>query len=218
MDKRPTTVVKLKTRSKAGKLRAKRGRGRPRLEGIYRQPNGQPSRAKNPPQKVALEARARLFGLTMKQAKDPRSATNLGRLAILHDACQDQGITDRQYNAVQQYLDVVNDYKKSLCSPGAQWGQPAIVASNDEDDYTAWCERAKSRYEAVEKAIAEAQRENPDANFHIVLTHVIGRDIAMPRYIGDLRLLCNVLHRHFNPQQTEENRKRIYSWVPLAGM
>ena len=203
---------------RSSRNRAKRGRGRPRLEGIYRQPNGQPSRAKIPPQKVALEARARLFGLTMKQAKDPRSATNLGRLAILHDACPDQGITDRQYNAVMQYLDVVNDYKKSLCSPGAQWGQPAIVASNDEDDYTAWCERAKSRYEAVEKAIAEAQRENPEANFHIVLTHVIGRDIAMPRYIGDLRLLCNVLHRHFNPQQTEENRKRIYSWVSLAGM
>ena len=101
---------------------------------------------------------------------------------------------------------------------GRTMGQPAIVASNDEDDYTAWCKRAKDRYEAVEKAIAEAQRENPEANFHVVLTHVIGRDIAMPRYIGDLRLLCNVLHRHFNPQQTEENRKRIYSWVSLAGM
>lgn len=211
-----TEIVKIKAHSKAEKLRSKRGR--PRLKGIYRQPNGQPSRAKNPPQKVALETRARLFNLNLDQAKDPRSATNLGRLAILHDRCPDQGITEQQYNAVLQYLDVRNDYKKAICSPGAHWDKPQIITSNDEKEYSEWCERAKERYDNVEKAIAEAQRENPEANFDIVLKHVIFRDIAMPRYVGDLRLLCNALHRHFNPQQTEENRKRIYSWVSLAGM
>lgn len=211
------SIIKLKARSKADKIRAKRSRGRPKLEDVYRQPNGQPSRAKNPPQKVALEARARLTGLNIDLAKDPRAATNLGRLAIVEEQSHGSGITNVQYDAIQSYLKVVNDQARALCSPRAVYDKALITQSDNEDEYAQKCKRAIARYNAAQKAIAEGMRENPTTRLDIVLEHVIFRDIAMPRYLGDLRILCNILHHHFNPP-TKAGNKKHYSHMALAGL
>ncbi|AGF74124.1 hypothetical protein BAnh1_02370 [Bartonella australis AUST/NH1] len=191
-----------KARSKARKLRTKRRRGRPKLKGISRQPNGQPSRAKNPPDNTSLEVRARLTGLSLEQARDPRSATNLGRLVLLNEREPGKGITADQYDAVVKYLDVVNAYKKAICSPGAVWGEDITVPSGDNVEYAEWCKRAIKRYDDANKAIAKGQRDNPNAHFAIIIKHVILRDIAMSHYMASLRLLCDILHAHFYPKKS----------------
>ncbi|AGF74842.1 hypothetical protein BAnh1_09700 [Bartonella australis AUST/NH1] len=188
-----------KARSKAGKLRTKRRRGRPKFEGIRRQPNGKPSRAKNPPDNTSLEVRARLTGLSLEEARDPRSATNLGRLVLLNEREPGRGITADQYDAVVKYLYVVNEYKQAICSPGAVWDKGVIVLGGNDDEYTKWCKQAIKRYDEANKAIAKGQRDNPNAHFAIIIKHVILRDIAMSHYMASLRLLCDILHAHFNP-------------------
>ncbi|MBB4077231.1 hypothetical protein GGR08_001559 [Bartonella fuyuanensis] len=51
-------------------------RGRPRIKGCNREPNGRISRAKTPHEsinKLAIEMRAKRFGLTIEEAKNPLS-------------------------------------------------------------------------------------------------------------------------------------------------
>ncbi len=63
------------------KKRAKRGR--PRIRGCVREQNGRVSRAKTPREpanKLTIEMRAKHFGLTVEEAKNPLSGTYIGRL------------------------------------------------------------------------------------------------------------------------------------------
>ncbi|WP_375610941.1 MULTISPECIES: hypothetical protein [unclassified Bartonella] len=87
-------------------------RGRPRIKGCIREPNGRISRAKTPHEpmdKLAIEMRAKRFGLTIEEAKNPLSGTYIGRLYLQGEINQDQ------YDAAQKYLEVKNNY---LCAKG----------------------------------------------------------------------------------------------------
>ncbi len=60
-------------------------RGRPRINGCLREPNGRISRAKIPREpidKLAIEMRAKRFGLTIEEAKNPLSSTYIERLYL----------------------------------------------------------------------------------------------------------------------------------------
>ncbi|WP_375650710.1 hypothetical protein [Bartonella sp. OT172YNZD] len=208
--------MKIKARSKAAKLRAKRKKRGIKLEDKRRHQNELFSRVNKSLDKTALEARARLTGLSLKQARDPRSATNLGRLVLLNETEPGKGITSDQYDAVVKYLHVVNAYKQALLSPGAEWEKNIGLRSNDE--YEEWYQRAIKRYDDVNKALAKGQRDNPYANFEIIIKYVILRGIAMSHYMADLRLLCDILHNHFNPQKNNVTRGKAYVWRSLSHM
>ncbi len=169
-------------------------RGRPKKEGVLREPNGRASRAKEPPAKVALEARMRMHNLTKAQAMDQKAATNLGRLAMMGRA---EGLSQDQYEAALRYLDLRNDYSKSLLSPGAYFDTNGSVDSNDPDAYSEWCVRVKDSVNAAHEAIQEAQNENRSENLWAGLQYVIIKDEMMPHLLGSARLVCNALHRHF---------------------
>ncbi|WP_083868466.1 hypothetical protein [Bartonella queenslandensis] len=209
--------MKTKACSKAAKLRAKRKKRRIKLEDNRRQQGEQSSRAKGSSDKIALEARARLMGLSLEQARDPRSATNLGRLVLLNEKEPGKGITPDQYDAIVKYLHVVNEYKQALLSPGAEW-EKGVILLNDNGGYEKWYQRAVQRYDDVNKALVEGQRDNPHANFEIIIKHVILRDIAMSHYMVDLRLLCDILYRHFNPQKINATGEKAYIWRSLSHM
>ncbi|WP_019223367.1 hypothetical protein [Bartonella rattaustraliani] len=198
-------------KTKAAKLRAKRKTRRNKLESNRREPSEQLSRANKSLDKTALETRARLMGLSLEQARDPRSATNLGRLVLLNEKEPGKGITPDQYDAAQKYLHVVNEYKQALLSPGAEW-EKGVVLLNDNGEYEKWYQRALQRYDDVNKALIEGQRDNPHANFEIIIKYVILRDIAMSHYMVDLRLLCDILYRHFNPQEINITKEKAYIW------
>ncbi|QGA55882.1 hypothetical protein [Brucella sp. 2280] len=179
-------------RTKAAKRQAKRGR--PKKEGIIREPNGRRSRAKEPAAKVAVEARMKMFNLTKAQAMDQKAATNLGRLAMMGRV---EGLSQDQYEAALRYLDIRNDYQKSLLSPGAYFEENGSVDSNDPGAYEDWCKRVKSAFNSAQEAIQEAQNENRSENLWAGLQCIIINDEMMHHLLGSARLVCNALHRHF---------------------
>lgn len=183
-----------KAKSKNQKRRFNK-RGRPRIEGRLREPNGRISRAKEPAQKVALEARARHYGLTPAQALDQRAQSQIGRLAMLGAS---DGLSRDQYEAGERFLEIRNDYRKSLLSPGAFYDEagPQYDYINPEG-YDDWALSTARRYSAALKAIQDAQRDNPQENLYDALQSIVIDDLEKPYLIGSLRLALNTLHRHF---------------------
>ncbi|WP_295735630.1 hypothetical protein [uncultured Bartonella sp.] len=189
-------IIRLKARSKAGKLRPKRGRGRPRIEGIAREPNGRRSRAKKPREaidRLAILMRAKHTGLSEKQAKDPRASTYIGRLFLAGPECG--GISEDQYNAALKFIEVDNNYKKALLSPAAYYDD--FNSTPNPELYEAFCKRAKKQYLAAREAIQEAQFDNRIDNLYAALQYIVLEDLELPHLVGATRLVLNALNRHF---------------------
>lgn len=189
-------IIKLKARSKGEKLRAKRGRGRPRIEGLMREPNGRRSRAKRPREaidKLAILMRAKHTGLSQQLAKDPRAATYIGRLFMIGPECG--GISEDQYNAAIRYLEIDNNYKKALLSPAAYYDDRSSTA--DALRYEQFCLHAKKQYKDARDAIQEAQFDNRFDNLYAALQYIVLDDLELPHLVGTTRLVLNALSRHF---------------------
>ncbi|WP_420961095.1 hypothetical protein [Brucella sp. IR073] len=185
----------MKSYSKAAKLKAKRGR--PRKEGALRTPSGQISRAKEPPAKVAQQARMRIFGMTASEALSDLAGDNLGRLHLAWKRDKTDGISADQYEAAERYREVLNDYRKADLSPAAHYDQNGAVGASDPDEYDAWVRRAKQSYDDARKAIEAAQEETRVGNLWAAVDYMLERDAYFPHMLGDIRLALNALHRHF---------------------
>lgn len=181
-------------RTRSAKLAAKRGR--PLKEAIYREPNGRASRAAEPADKVALEARARNMNLTLTQAKDQRAASFIGYLAILGPV---DGISERQYEAATDFLALRNDWLMSKKIPGAEYDNEGKGGGGDyvSDAYIDWCQSVHDDYTDCRKAINAAQAENRGANLWGALDICVVQGAFAHELIGDVRLLCNVLAKFF---------------------
>jgi hypothetical protein len=183
-------------RTKSAKLKAKRERGRPTLEVEYREPNGRASRAKEPPDKLALETRARRLGLTLIQAKDQKAETFIGYLAILGPR---DGLSESQYEAATQFLRLRSDYLLSKKAPNALvdregGGTPSDVIS---PEYVDWCEKVDDRYKACRLAIQESQGIYRTENLWAAIDLCIIQGQHLHNLIGATRIACNSLIRFF---------------------
>lgn len=185
-----------KARTKAAKLKAKRGR--PMIEGVAREPSGRVSRSgidHGPADVVALDARRRHLGLTVEQAKDQKAGTFIGYLNLIGPRA---GLSDDQYEAATNYLGLHNAYLRAIGAPGRVLdGETGISASEVTDAYIDWVIDTKKVYSDCRKAIQEAQNEARHANLWAALDLIIVRDERMFHMIGDLRILCNCLARFF---------------------
>lgn len=182
-------------KTKAAKIKAKRGR--PKKEGALRTPSGQISRAKEPPAKVAQLARMRIFGMTASEALSDLASDNLGRLHLAYKRDKTEGISTSQYDAAERYREVLNDRRKAECSPAAHYDHTGTVGTSDPDDYAKWVVRAKQTYNDARRAIEEAQLETRTSNLFAAVQFLLEDDQYFPHMIGDIRLVCNALHRHF---------------------
>ena len=174
----------------------KRRPGRPRLEGILREPNGRPSRAKKPREAVdrlAILMRAKHTGLSETDAKDPRASTYIGRLFIA--GIDKGGISEDQYNAALKFIEVDNNYKKALLSPTAYYDE--FNSTPNPERYEAFCKRAKKQYLAAREAIQEAQFDNKIDNLYAALQYIVLEDREMHHLVGAVRLVLNALNKHF---------------------
>jgi len=172
-----------------------RRRGRPAIEGRLREPNGRLSRAKNPVQKVALEARARHTGLTLEEAAQPQAENYLGILSLLG---AQEGLSVEQYEAAQRFLTIRNEYRKSLLSAGAYYEQNGKRREGDDmEEYAAWVARVRQRYGQALKAVEEAQFDNGRENLYAALHYVVMEGRKLPHLIGATRMVLNALYRHF---------------------
>lgn len=176
--------------SKAQKIKARRGR--PKKEGVMRESNGRASRAKEPPARVAIAARMKHAGLSMSQAIDPKAETYIGRLAMQGTG---SGISNDQYDAAIRFRTLRNEYRKALHSKGAYY-EPSTGA-DDYEAYRKWAETAIRRHADVIDLIRSEQQEFRNQNLYAALEHVVVEDLPLDYMIGPVRIVCNLLSKHF---------------------
>lgn len=185
-----------KAATKAEKIR--RRRGRPRIEGAAREPNGRVSRSgidHGPADVVALEARRRHLGLTREQAKDQKAGTYIGYLNLLGKR---DGLSNDQYEAACQFQSLYRAYQRAIQSPGRLLdGDGGMASAEITEAYEEWAKRTKTAYDECRSAIQEAQNEQRQSNLWAALDLCVIQGHHMPHMLGDLRILCNALARHF---------------------
>ena len=172
----------------------------------YREPNGRASRAREPIDKLALEARAKMLGITVLDAKNQLAATFIGRLDMQFEAWEKRGpkdkprpaecLSSREYSAAIRFLDLYNDRLKVVQAEGAQYDHRPS-GRTDIEAHEEWGAKINQEYVTVRKAIEAAQGENRTENLWAALDYCILRDQPMSHMIGALRILCNSLARHW---------------------
>ncbi|EJF88128.1 hypothetical protein ME1_00794 [Bartonella vinsonii subsp. arupensis OK-94-513] len=174
-------------------MKKNKKRGRPKIIGQLREPNGRISRAKSPREavdKLALEMRAKRFGLTLQEAKNPLAGTYIGRLCL-------QGVlTQDQYDAAQKYLQIRNDY---LCAKGLPSAVYDDVSTNsDPNSLEQWVEKATNHYQAVQEVIKEAQCLYNQYNLYAAIQYLVIEDQMLPHLVSSLGIALNALQKHFS--------------------
>jgi len=143
---------------------------------------------------LALEVRARHLGLSVDEVRDPRTATYIGRLAMM--GAEAGGLSEQQYQVAQKFLEIRNNYQRAILSPDAAWEERVIRTFGETEEETT--RRNIARYEAMMKAVQEAQLKSPNENFHAALQYLVIEDKELPHMVGTLRLVLNALYRHFH--------------------
>lgn len=178
--------------SKAAKLKAKRAsRGRPKVEGVAREPNGRISRSPLDTNSEEIMRRAERLGLAVVQARDQKAATYIGYLNLLGKT---DGISDDQYDAAMKYLDLRSSYLRSIKAPNSEYQNDGSGNTSPDisESYIDWCKSTKERYDNCRKAIQQAQNECR-ANLWAALDLCVIQGHRMDHMIGDIRLLMNAL-------------------------
>lgn len=181
--------------AKAEKLRKKRAkRGRPLKENVNRTDTGQISRAathEDSPFKVAKETRMRLFGLSSDDAGQPEANSVIGRLKLSGEISHEQyEALDRFICSHQSYMKVINA-PDSLAVPGAM-----ARSARDEESEIEWRLSVERRYKDARRAIRDAQNYC-NGNLYAAIDYLGFRNEYHPHMVGDLRLVGNVLTRHY---------------------
>ncbi|MEL6089806.1 hypothetical protein [Bartonella schoenbuchensis] len=175
-------------------MKKRKKRGRPRIEGQIREPNGRISRTKTPDKssyQQTLEMRAKRYGISIQDAKNPLIGTYVGRLYLL-----EKKINQDQYDASQQYIQVRNDYSCAKGLPGAVHDD--VASNHDQDGLEKWVEIATDRYEAVRDVIRETQGLYRQYNLHAALQYIVIEDQQLPYLVSSLRMALNALQKYFD--------------------
>ncbi|WP_455481264.1 hypothetical protein V3564_02565 [Bartonella sp. B12(2025)] len=173
-------------------------RGRPRIKGRMREPNGRISRAKTPREpvhKLTIEMRAKHFGLSVEEAKNPLSGTYIGRLCLLGYRQDPSGISQDQYDTAQKYLEVRNNYLCAKGLPSAIYDD--FTPLSDEGAQERWVQRATDRYEDMQEIVKETQGLYGQYNLYAALQYLVVEDQSLPYLVHSLRIVLNTLYEHF---------------------
>jgi hypothetical protein len=189
-------------RTKSAKLKARRGR--PKVEGP-REPNGRPSRSgidHAPADSVAIAARIRQMGVSESQAKDQKAGSFIGYLSMIGPR---DGISEEQYEGAQEYIRFRERLLRAIKSPAAIYDPEATGAGGAEisEAYERWCKTITQEWSTLRQEI-QAEQNYCRGNLWAALQYVLIEDKPMHHMIGETRILCNVLARHFKTAQ--ENR------------
>ena len=185
---------------KAAKLKVKKfeRRGRPCKIDAARNDNGRISRAQNPERSAALDARdtrVRLFGVKEEDALQPESGTVIGRLKLSGE------LSLVQYEALVRFVAQHEIYMKAINAPDslAAPGTGSRSAASDEAD-TEWRVATEQRYKNARKAIREAQN-HLNGNLYAAIDYLGFRNEFHSHMVGDIRIVGNVLVRHYGLTQ-----------------
>ncbi|WP_254492210.1 hypothetical protein [Bartonella sp. B1099] len=174
-------------------MKAKKKRGRPKITGQTREANGRISRAKEPREaidKLAIEMRAKRFGLSLHEAKNPLAGSYIGRLCL-------QGVlTQEQYDTAQQYLQIRNNYLCAKGFPSAIYDEMPL--SSDDRARDKWVKFATEQFLNMQEAIKEAQHLYRQYNIYAALQYIVTEDQMLPHLVNSLCVALNVLQKHFD--------------------
>lgn len=168
----------------------KRG-GRPRMANVPREPNGRPSRAVASARSYrdAIAVRARQFAISEDEARDARSGSVIGRMAM-HGA-----ISADQYRAANRYIEVRHAYLRAI-EVKQDFRQPPPDVESD-CDHESFCRMARSAHDRMQDALSELCLEMRSPAPRAALDVFIQRDVYLQELEGDLRTALNKLSRHF---------------------
>src|SRR5690606_40268295 len=178
------------------------------------------SRVKEQPSKLALEARARMHNITIEQARDQKAGTFLGRLHMAYlvwkkgDQSKPQpemSLTTGQYYALLQCQEIYNERLRVVGAPDAYY-EPHLGNSGDPDAHERWGKSVNERWRAMRDAIQEAQMYDRANNLWAALDLCVFQELEMPHMVGSIRVLGNVLSRHFSKGPARTNTRSFHSF------
>ncbi|NGP19313.1 hypothetical protein [Devosia aurantiaca] len=172
--------------------------GRKRKIGVLREKNGKPSRAgkrittEQENMRAAVEYRQSVFGLSPKDAMDQKASTVHGRL------CLQGAISQAQWQAAENWLDIVNAMSAALQSPrGFKTAGSCTPMTISEELEAAKYQAIKDAYDKANDAIEDhAPVEECKARLIAMRTIVI-EGVDQPSMHGTLRTALNGLAKHF---------------------
>ncbi|ENN94812.1 hypothetical protein [Bartonella vinsonii] len=169
-----------------------------KIAGQLSEPNGCITRSKtlrDPVDQLAIEMRAKRFGLSIEDAKNPLAGTYIGRLCL-------QGVlTQDQYDAAQKYLEVKNDYLCAKGLPSAVYDE--IPSSSDVKAREKWVEFATEQFLSMQGVIKEVQALNRQLNLHAAIQYLVIEDKTLPHLMNSLRIVLNALQKYFTQKHSK---------------
>lgn len=174
-------------------------RGRPKKTGP-REPNGRLARTVIKDENAEpLALRARVFGLTEKDAKDQKAGSFIGRLRLKrqNDRNSPDGLDEEQYEAGLRYLELRNLYHKQIGAEEAIYesGVFSGMEASEEERSRRWASIRDRWHGAI--AAVQAKQNESRGNLFAALDYCVVRDAMHVHMIGDLRLALNALADYF---------------------
>jgi len=158
---------------------------------------------------VAVEARARQFGVSIPEAADMRETSYLGELRRLGQ--QGNGISLQQYMTANAYLrhtqlyDGLHPQRGYPEAANLMRGGGYDGSSGEEPEYVAMFKRVSLKEREVEQALFEANRE--DFRARDALKHIVIEDWRQPHLVGSLRTALNHLAPVFHVTEYDDDKE-----------
>ncbi len=172
-------------------MKRKRKAGRPRNEEASRTESGRISRAKEPADKLALNVRARMAGISLVEAKDQKAESFIGILSIR--GLGNGGISMAQYDALVEYRQLCQDHARACDTPGSHVAGEGTGGVFDLERHVRWCSSVKQRYDLMKRALYHAQEIHSRENLWGALDVCVRQDLRMWHLVGALRLAANAV-------------------------
>jgi hypothetical protein len=187
------------TKAKTKAARRKSGKARVPVTDLDHR---KPERAE-PADRTALEARARVHNLTLEQAKNPMSATAIGRLA-LHKV-----IDQVQHDALHRMVLLHGQYQQAISAPNLpRQPKEGFTASTDQS-YVEWCKTTIAAYVTAAKEIHRS------GNFLIwdAFSRIALSDMDVPHLSDEIASCADILKAHFGMESGNGGRG-VRKWSP----
>jgi hypothetical protein len=146
-----------------------------------------------PADRVAIEARARVHGLTPEEAKDPLTATPHGRLF------KRRQISEYQYNALEKMIALCGQHSQALSTPNRpNLPREAFTGGSDRESLDRWANAIIEAYDDAKAAVNDYSRRMRMAlwtNFELACLDNGSK--YQPRMDLELSVCANILADHF---------------------
>lgn len=148
------------------------------------------------PALVGIESRMRKYGLTKKQAIDPKSGTLIGRLSMVPQ--EHGGITRRQYDALSKAKDAYDAYRKAISAPDSlavtDGAGGSYAASEGYEDFS---NSAIKRWDNFRNELSQSKSKKDQSRFITAFNKCVVQDHGCASMLGDLREFSNYCARYF---------------------